>query len=87
MVLTLIAGVIPSRIASKKDPVEALRSEQTKKRPPRHTSVEQFYYDSLEDIKSRIKTEKRVLPTKDTAWINKHVDLWRKAVTRSLSWK
>ena len=27
MVLTLIAGVIPSRIASKKDPVEALRSE------------------------------------------------------------
>lgn len=44
-------------------------------------------YDSLENIKSRIKTEKRVLPTKDTAWINKHVDLWRKAVTRSLSWK
>jgi ABC-type antimicrobial peptide transport system permease subunit len=27
MILTLIAGVIPSRIASKKDPVEALRSE------------------------------------------------------------
>ncbi|MBO7342362.1 MAG: hypothetical protein J6U87_06735, partial [Clostridia bacterium] len=27
MALTLIAGVIPSRIASKKDPVEALRSE------------------------------------------------------------
>ena len=27
MVLTLIAGIIPSRIASKKDPVEALRSE------------------------------------------------------------
>ena len=27
MLLTLIAGVIPSRIASKKDPVEALRSE------------------------------------------------------------
>ncbi len=27
MVLTLIAGLIPSRIASKKDPVEALRSE------------------------------------------------------------
>jgi ABC-type antimicrobial peptide transport system permease subunit len=26
-VLTLIAGLIPSRIASKKDPVEALRSE------------------------------------------------------------
>ena len=27
IVLTLIAGLIPSRIASKKDPVEALRSE------------------------------------------------------------
>ncbi|MBR0140873.1 MAG: FtsX-like permease family protein, partial [Ruminococcus sp.] len=27
MVLTLIAGLIPSRIASKKDPVEALRTE------------------------------------------------------------
>ena len=27
MALTLIAGLIPSRIASKKDPVEALRSE------------------------------------------------------------
>ena len=27
MLLTLIAGIIPSRIASKKDPVEALRSE------------------------------------------------------------
>ena len=27
MVLTLIAGVIPSRVASKKDPVEALRTE------------------------------------------------------------
>jgi putative ABC transport system permease protein len=27
MALTLIAGIIPSRIASKKDPVEALRSE------------------------------------------------------------
>ena len=27
MVLTLIAGIIPSRIAAKKDPVEALRSE------------------------------------------------------------
>ncbi len=27
MVLTLIAGIIPSRIASKKDPVEALRTE------------------------------------------------------------
>ena len=27
IVLTLIAGLIPSRVASKKDPVEALRSE------------------------------------------------------------
>ena len=27
MILTLIAGVIPSRVASKKDPVEALRTE------------------------------------------------------------
>ena len=27
LVLTIIAGLIPSRIASKKDPVEALRSE------------------------------------------------------------
>lgn len=27
MLLTLIAGVIPSRVAAKKDPVEALRSE------------------------------------------------------------
>ena len=27
MVLTLIAGLIPSRVASKKDPVEALRTE------------------------------------------------------------
>ena len=27
MVLTLIAGVIPSRVAAKKDPVEALRTE------------------------------------------------------------
>ena len=27
MVLTLIAGLIPSRIASKKDPVVALRTE------------------------------------------------------------
>ena len=27
MVLTLISGLIPSRIASKKDPVEALRTE------------------------------------------------------------
>ena len=27
MVLTLIAGLLPSRIAAKKDPVEALRSE------------------------------------------------------------
>ena len=27
VVLTIIAGLIPSRIASKKDPVEALRSE------------------------------------------------------------
>ena len=27
MVLTLIAGIIPSRAAAKKDPVEALRSE------------------------------------------------------------
>ena len=27
MILTLIAGIIPSRIASKKDPVVALRSE------------------------------------------------------------
>ena len=27
MCLTLIAGIIPSRLASKKDPVEALRSE------------------------------------------------------------
>ena len=27
VILTLIAGLIPSRMASKKDPVEALRSE------------------------------------------------------------
>ena len=27
VVLTLIAGLIPSRVAAKKDPVEALRSE------------------------------------------------------------
>ena len=27
MILTLIAGLIPSRVASKKDPVEALRTE------------------------------------------------------------
>ena len=27
MILTLIAGIIPSRVASKKDPVEALRTE------------------------------------------------------------
>jgi len=27
MVLTLVAGLIPARIAAKKDPVEALRSE------------------------------------------------------------
>ena len=27
MVLTFVAGLIPSRLASKKDPVEALRSE------------------------------------------------------------
>ena len=27
VILTLIAGLIPSRIASKKDPVESLRSE------------------------------------------------------------
>ena len=27
MVLTLVAGLIPSRLAAKKDPVEALRSE------------------------------------------------------------
>ena len=27
MLLTFIAGLIPSRLASKKDPVEALRSE------------------------------------------------------------
>jgi putative ABC transport system permease protein len=27
MILTLIAGLIPSRIASKKDPVVALRTE------------------------------------------------------------
>jgi putative ABC transport system permease protein len=27
VLLTLIAGLIPSRVASKKDPVEALRSE------------------------------------------------------------
>ena len=27
MILTLIAGLIPARIAAKKDPVEALRSE------------------------------------------------------------
>ena len=27
MILTLIAGVIPSRVASRKDPVEALRVE------------------------------------------------------------
>jgi putative ABC transport system permease protein len=27
MILTMIAGLIPAKIASKKDPVEALRSE------------------------------------------------------------
>ena len=27
MILTLIAGIIPSRVAAKKDPVEALRTE------------------------------------------------------------
>ena len=27
VVLTLVAGILPSRIASKKEPVEALRSE------------------------------------------------------------
>lgn len=27
LVLTILAGLIPSKIASKKDPVEALRSE------------------------------------------------------------
>ena len=27
MILTIVAGLIPSRIASKKDPVEALRTE------------------------------------------------------------
>jgi len=27
VVLTIIAGLIPSRLAAKKDPVEALRSE------------------------------------------------------------
>ena len=44
-------------------------------------------YSSLDEIKKNRLIERTFEPTKDDAWREKHIKIWRKAVGRSLDWK
>ena len=44
-------------------------------------------YKSTEEIKINRKIAKTFEPTKDEAWRNEKMDIWSKAVSRSLGWK
>ena len=44
-------------------------------------------YKSTDDIKDNRKIAKTFEPTKDNAWRDEKMSLWKKAVSRSLAWK
>lgn len=44
-------------------------------------------YESTEDIKNNRKIAKTFEPTKDSAWREEKMSIWKKAVSRSLAWK
>ena len=44
-------------------------------------------YSSFDEIKQNRKIAKIYEPTKDDAWREDKISVWRKAVKRSLSWK
>ena len=44
-------------------------------------------YSSTDEILSSCSYDKKFSPTKDEDWRREHLDLWRRAVDRSLGWK